>query len=82
MLATLATNRTKTLLAGHDGVTSALIGGYHLAFLAGMGSILVGAALAVILLRPRPTRSELRLAEQHPHETQIPAGVEIERQAA
>jgi EmrB/QacA subfamily drug resistance transporter len=82
VLATLATNRTKTLLAGHDGVTSALIGGYHLAFLAGMGSILVGAALAVILLRPRPTRSELRLAEQPVVDTQIPAGVEIERQAA
>lgn len=84
LLGTLATNRTKTLLAGHDGVTSALIGGYHLAFLAGTGAILAGVALAIVLLRPRRGGSRLSLAGRDADGEQdlAPVAAELERQAA
>jgi EmrB/QacA subfamily drug resistance transporter len=56
VLGTIATNRTQSLVeAGHPQVGS-LISGYHLAFTIGAASILAGALLALILLRPRPTR--------------------------
>jgi EmrB/QacA subfamily drug resistance transporter len=61
VFSTLATNRTKGLLAAHDGVTSSLIGGYHVAFLAGAGTIGVGIVLALILLRTRRAEPELEL---------------------
>ncbi|HUN78898.1 MAG TPA: MFS transporter [Solirubrobacteraceae bacterium] len=82
LLGTLATNRTKTLLAGHDGLTSALIGGYHLAFLAGTGAIMVGVALAVLLLRPREARPRLSVAGPETDDAQSTVAVELERQAA
>ena len=41
LLGTVATNHSKGLLAAHHGVTSSLIGGYHLAFLAGAAAKLV-----------------------------------------
>ena len=80
VLGTLATNHTKALTAAHAGLTSALIGGYHLAFLTGMGAILAGVLLAFVLLRPR--RPRLRLAAPAAAEAQAPVQVEVERQAA
>ncbi len=62
VLSTIAANRTKGLLAAHHGVTSSLIGGYHLAFLAGAATIATGIALAAVLLRARPARPGLQLA--------------------
>ena len=53
VLSTIATNRTKGLLASHHELTNSLIGGYHVAFLAGAGAIAVGIVLALVLLRPR-----------------------------
>ena len=53
MLGTIATNHTKALLATHHGVTSALLSGYHLAFLLGAATIVTGIAVALVLLRPR-----------------------------
>ena len=47
VLATLATERTDTLLADGEGTAQALTSGYHLAFLVGLG--LVVAAIAVAL---------------------------------
>ncbi len=83
VLGTLAANRTKTLLAGHDGPTSALLGGYHLAFLTGMGVILTGVALAIVLLRPQRTGVQLTVAQQDADDRPESAvGIEIERQAA
>jgi EmrB/QacA subfamily drug resistance transporter len=61
VLGTVATNHTKGLLAAHHGVTSSLIAGYHLAFLAGAAAIAVGMLLALALLRPQ--RPRLALAE-------------------
>jgi EmrB/QacA subfamily drug resistance transporter len=63
VLSTIATNHTKTLLADHHGVVSSLIGGYHLAFVAGAVAIAFGLALALVLLRPRSGQEPaLRLA--------------------
>jgi EmrB/QacA subfamily drug resistance transporter len=80
LLGTLATNRTTSLLASHDGLTSALISGYHLAFLTGAGAILAGIALAIVLLRPRPERPQLYVAERDADDAQ--SALEHERAAA
>jgi EmrB/QacA subfamily drug resistance transporter len=63
VLSTVAANHTKGLLATDHGLTSALIGGYQVAFVAGAVAIGAGIVLAVALLRPRTPRPELQLAE-------------------
>jgi len=63
ILSTLAANHTQALRAGDHGVTSSLIGGYQLGFVAGAAIIGAGILLAFVLLRPRPMRPELQLAE-------------------
>ncbi|HLI33208.1 MAG TPA: MFS transporter [Solirubrobacteraceae bacterium] len=82
LLDSLATSRTKSLLSAHDGVTSALIGGYHLAFLAGAGAIGAGVVLAIALLRPRRAAPDLQLAGGEAPEALSPPRMELERQAA
>jgi MFS family permease len=77
VLSTLAANHTKGLLADDQDLTSALIGGYQLAFLAGAATIAAGIVLAFALLRPRP---ELQLAAAPAG--RVPANLELERQAA
>jgi len=62
VLSTLAANQTKSLLSTHHGVTTALISGYHLAFLVGAATIAGGIALAVVLLAPRADGGRLQLA--------------------
>jgi EmrB/QacA subfamily drug resistance transporter len=62
VLSTVAANHTKGLLAAHHGVTTSLIGGYHLAFLVGATTIAAGVLLAFALLRPRNLRAEVNLA--------------------
>jgi MFS family permease len=59
VLSTLAANHTKAMLADDHGVTSSLLGGYHLGFVVGAITILAGIALAFALLRPRPPRAEV-----------------------
>jgi EmrB/QacA subfamily drug resistance transporter len=59
VLSTLAASHTKGLLAGGAGGASALIGGYHIAFLAGAAVITAGIVLAFLLLPPRTARPEL-----------------------
>jgi MFS family permease len=61
VLSTLAANHTKALADDH-GFTSALIGGYQLAFIAGAVAIGTGIVLAIALLRTRDPRPELALA--------------------
>jgi EmrB/QacA subfamily drug resistance transporter len=61
VLSTIAANHTKALSDDH-GPTSALIGGYQLAFLVGALAIGTGIVLAFALLRPRNPRQELQLA--------------------
>jgi EmrB/QacA subfamily drug resistance transporter len=84
LLGTVATNHTKGLLAAHHGLTSSLIGGYHVAFLTGAAAIAAGIVLALVLLRPSPERRRPQLtdlaAEDGP--VRVLAGSEVERQAA
>jgi EmrB/QacA subfamily drug resistance transporter len=75
VLATVATNHTKGLLASDHGLAESLIGGYHLAFLIGALAVAAGVVLAYALLRPR--RPRLQIADT-PGSTPIA----IEEQAA
>ena len=62
VLSTVAANHTQGLLSDGNGLTSSLLGGYHVAFVAGAVAILAGIVLAVALLRPRdPRRAPARL---------------------
>jgi len=79
VLSTLADNHTKSLLSDHHGLTSSLIGGYHLAFIVGAATIATAIVLAFALLRPRDVRPALALAESGP--TSVP-NLEMEQQAA
>jgi EmrB/QacA subfamily drug resistance transporter len=56
LLGTLATSHTKALAVSGDGVTSSLVGGYHLAFAIGAVCLAVGIVLALVLLRPLERR--------------------------
>jgi EmrB/QacA subfamily drug resistance transporter len=63
VLSTVAADRTKTLLSTHHGLTTSLIGGYHLAFLVGTAAIAIGIALALVLLRPPRAGRDVRDAD-------------------
>jgi EmrB/QacA subfamily drug resistance transporter len=52
VLATIASNRTDTLLANGDSATAALNGGFHTAYLLGAALVLVAIAVVVTVLRP------------------------------
>jgi EmrB/QacA subfamily drug resistance transporter len=80
VLSTVAANRTKGLIAAHQGHISSLIGGYHVAFLFGAAAITVGLALALVLLRPR-NRAALQLA-QTPDQADTFTTHELESEAA
>ena len=85
VLSTIAANRTKGLVSAHHELTSSLISGYHVAFLAGAGVIATGIVLAFVLLRPAAAeQSELRLAEPAAASdtTSLPVNADIERTAA
>ncbi len=83
VFSTIAANHTKSLIAGHHAVTTALISGYHVAFLAGAATIAIGAILAFVLLRPHVAPAELKLASPGAHEqTPIQTNFEIEKEAA
>jgi EmrB/QacA subfamily drug resistance transporter len=78
VLSTIAANRTKGLLSTHQGLTSSLIGGYHLAFLAGAGTITAGVVLGLTLLRPAQAGLQLTDAS----DDAAPINLDIEREAA
>jgi EmrB/QacA subfamily drug resistance transporter len=52
ILATVATSRTGSLLAGGESLASALTGGYRLVFTISAGLIVAGIAFAAVVLRP------------------------------
>jgi EmrB/QacA subfamily drug resistance transporter len=54
VLATIASNRTDTLLANGDSAMAALNGGFHAAYLVGAGLVVVAIAVAVTVLKPVP----------------------------
>jgi EmrB/QacA subfamily drug resistance transporter len=82
VLSTIAANRTKGLLSSHQGVTTSLIGGYHLAFLIGAATITAGIVLAVALLRPRGAEPALQLAHSPAADDAARINFDIEREAA
>ena len=62
VLSTVAANHTKALLTTHHDLTGSLIGGYHVAFIAGAATIAAGIVLAIVLLPRAGRRPSLRLA--------------------
>jgi predicted MFS family arabinose efflux permease len=52
VLATLATNRTTSLVAGGDAASAALTSGYRLAFLIAAGLVAVAVVVAAVVLEP------------------------------
>jgi len=53
ILTTFATNHTNSLLASHRALAPALVSGYRLSYVIGIGAVLVGVVVAVTLLRSR-----------------------------
>jgi EmrB/QacA subfamily drug resistance transporter len=54
VLATLATERTDSLLSGGTSHAAALNSGYHVAYLVGAGLVAIALAVAVVVLREQP----------------------------
>jgi MFS family permease len=77
VLSTVAANHTKGLLSDGNGLTSSLLAGYHVAFIAGAAAIGAGVVLAFALLRPRDP--DLRLVEAPTD--RIPARLAMEEAA-
>jgi EmrB/QacA subfamily drug resistance transporter len=71
VLATLATNRTDSLLSSDQGTASALTGGYHLAFLVAAGLVAVAVGLAATVLRPEAAYAEAAYAEADQAEAEL-----------
>jgi EmrB/QacA subfamily drug resistance transporter len=82
VLSTLAANHTKGMLAEQHGLASSLIDGYQLAFLTGAGTIAIGIALAVVLLRPGTPQLGLNPAERDTTPAPGALDLDVERQAA
>ena len=83
VLSTIAANRTKGLVATDHDLTSSLISGYHVAFLAAAATITAGIVLAFALLRPRSAQPEAQLASVPGQRGDVVAsGLDVERQAA
>ncbi len=73
VIATLATSRTDSLLAGGQGQAEALTGGFHLAFLIGAGLVTVAIGLALAVLEPLPEQALEPVAESEGAEELEPA---------
>jgi EmrB/QacA subfamily drug resistance transporter len=54
VLATIASNRTETLLGNGEAPLAALNGGFHAAYLVGAALVLVAIAVAIAVLKPMP----------------------------
>jgi EmrB/QacA subfamily drug resistance transporter len=75
ILATVANSRTKSVLhAGQHDVAIALTKGFERAFLVGAGFALVGAALVIVLISSRDSRSHSLAARSGEASAASPAG--------
>jgi EmrB/QacA subfamily drug resistance transporter len=83
VLSTIAASHTKALLASHHSLTTSLISGYHVAFLAGAGTIATGILLAFVLLgrASRPTVELADVPASHDDVATI-TNLDLEKQAA
>ena len=77
VLSTIAANHTKSLVAANQGLTSALIEGYQVAFIAGAAAVAVGIGAAFVLLRPGRRDAQPAAAG-----SRVPANLELEEVAA
>jgi MFS family permease len=68
VLATFATERTEAQLADGESAAAALNSGYHLAYLIGVGMVLVAIAVAVTVLRSRVPEPVGEMAAAEPVE--------------
>jgi EmrB/QacA subfamily drug resistance transporter len=68
VLATFATERTEAQLADGESAAAALNSGYHLAYLIGVGMVLVAIAVAVTVLRSRVPEPVVEMAAAEPVE--------------
>jgi EmrB/QacA subfamily drug resistance transporter len=66
LLATLASSRSDSLRAGGDSLSSALTGGYHLAFVVAAGLVVAAIGLAVTVLRPEAVAEAEAVAVAEP----------------
>ena len=82
VLSTIAANRTKGLLSAHQGLTSSLIGGYHLAFLVGAATITVGMSSPSCSYSPAAPEPGLQLAHTSAADDAGSIDFDIEREAA
>ena len=64
VLATLATSRTDALMAAGSSTPAALTSGYHLALLVAAGLMVVGIAVALVVLRPEPVAAPEAVASE------------------
>ena len=84
VLSTVAANHTKALVADDHGLTTSLIGGYHVAFLTGSATIVAGIVLGFALLRPRDVGLGLQLATAPTErdDARVRTNLDLEQQAA
>ncbi len=68
VLATLAAERTNTLLDGGTSHAAALNSGFHLAYLVGAGLVAVALAIAIFVLRSEPAPAGAEQAQPHERE--------------
>jgi sugar phosphate permease len=69
VLATLSTTRTDNLLASGESTASALVSGYHLAFIVGAGLAVAAIGVALTVLRPAAAPQEE--AEPEPESAEL-----------
>jgi EmrB/QacA subfamily drug resistance transporter len=64
VLGTIAADRSKTLVAAHDALKPALVGGYQLAFQVAAACVVAGMLIALAVLRsPRPVEVDQPVAQ-------------------
>jgi MFS family permease len=79
VLGTIATNRTNSLRAQHHALASALLSGYHIAFVISAATVTIGILTALAVLRT-PGASEIERAAE-PARLTTP-DLQLEREAA
>ncbi len=85
VLGTIATNHTRALETHGQSIAGSLVGGYHLAFLIGASSALIGILTALVVLRPRRAEVEVEAdagEAEPPPWIATEAAIQRERQAA
>ncbi len=70
VLATLSANRTASLVAQGESAAAALVGGYHLAFLVGLGVLILAILVAALVIQPVPAMAHAHAPSESEPEPQ------------